>query len=95
MTATSAFTLRPHSQAGLGRVAAGPGRRTRAREAFRPISHGRPQRPTGRSLGPISGPLMCIPFFISEIYFGFKQSQKLVTFEKNHSKSYKAPKNAK
>jgi hypothetical protein len=95
MTATSAFVSRPHSQAGLGHVAAGPGRRTRAREAFRPISHGKPQRPIGRSLGPISGPLLCISFFISEIYFGFKQSQKLVTFEKIRSKSYKAHKKAK
>jgi hypothetical protein len=38
VTAAGAFAPRPHSQDGLGRVAAGSGRHSRAREAFRPLA---------------------------------------------------------
>jgi hypothetical protein len=63
MTVVGALMPCPHSQAGLGRVAARLGRCSQTHEAFQPLAM------AGRSLGPISDPLLCIPFLIFKIHF--------------------------
>jgi hypothetical protein len=69
VTAAGAFALRPHSQAGLGYVATGPGHRSQTHEAFWPVGHSRPKQPQGRSLGPES------PFTVHAF---FSISKKLI-----------------
>jgi hypothetical protein len=61
-TATGVFVPHPHSQAGLGRVAAEPGHHSRAREAFRSLAMAGRNDQQAEALGQFQA-RYCVPHF--------------------------------